>query len=117
MIFMLLTAELEHHAKVHHQVAIRAADAALSEDKIVAKNGIESSSIRFNRRIIVEYVGHLLIAVAQGPDAFEREYANCMDELWKFRQKKRPGRSFPRIAKSPNSKWKRNTYNTKKKAA
>ena len=117
MIFMLLTAELEHQAEVHHQVAIRAADLAISENRVVAKNGIESSTIRFNSRLIAECVGHLLIAVAQGPAAYGKEYFNCMNKLWKFRQKKRPGRSFIRIAKSPNSKWKRTTYNTKKKAA
>ena len=117
MIFMLLTAELEHQAKVHHQAAISAADAANRADQAVSKNGIDSSTILFNRRLIAECVGHLLIATAHGPDAFEKEYADCMNELWKFRQRKRPGRSFPRIAKSPNSKWKRNTYNTKKKAA
>lgn len=117
MIFMLLTAELEHQAKVHHQVAIRAADVAISDNRMVSKNGIESSTIRFNRRLLAECVGYLLIAVAQGPVAYDKEYANCMNELWKFRQKKRPGRSFPRIAKSPNSKWKRTTYNTKKRSA
>ena len=117
MIFMLLTAELEHQEKIHHQVAIRAADAVTSEDRVVAKNGIESSTIRFNRRLIAECVGHLLIAVAQGPAAYEKEYANCMNELWKFQQKKRPGRSYLGIAKSSNPKWKRTTYNTKKKAA
>ena len=83
MIFMLLTAELEHQEKIHHQVAINAAD-AIKEDRVVAKNGIESSTIRFNRRLIAECVGHLLIAVAQGPDANKKEYANCMNELWKF---------------------------------
>ena len=117
MIFMLLTAELEHQTKIHHHVAISAADAASRADQAVPKNSINSSTIRFNRRLISECVGHLLIAAAHGPDAFEKEYANCMNELWNFRQKKRPGRSFPRIAKSPNAKWKRTTYNTKKKAA
>ena len=55
MIFMLLTAELEHQEKIHHQVAINAAD-AIREDRVVAKNGIESSTIRFNRRLIAECV-------------------------------------------------------------
>ena len=117
MIFMLLTAELEHQAKIYHQEAIIADDAAISADQAVAHNGIKSSAIRFNRRLIAECVGHLLIAAAQGTSVFDGEYASCMNELWKFRQKKRPGRSFPRIAKSPNSKWKRTTYNTKKSTA
>ena len=117
MIFMLLTAELEHQAKVHHQAAIANAGATIAADQPVVSNGVNSSAIRFNRRLIAECVGHLLIAATHGDAAFNAEYANCMHELWKFRQKKRPGRSFPRIAKSPNSKWKRTTYNTKKKPA
>ena len=117
MIYMLLTAELKHQTKVHHQVAINAADADNRADQAAPKNGINSSTIRFNRRLVAECVGHLLIAAAQGPDSFKKEYADCMKELWTFRQKKRPGRTFPRIAKSPNSKWKRTTYNTKKRSA
>ncbi len=121
MIFMLLTAELEHQANVHHHAAITAANAAITAANAATTTGQplvsnqpHSSMIRFNRRLIAECVGHLLIAATRGKAAFDAEYTNCMHELWKFRQKKRPGRTFPRIAKSPNSKWTRNTYNTKK---
>jgi hypothetical protein len=121
MIFMLLTAELEHQAKVHHHAAITAANAAaaaakatITTEQPIVRNHVNSSAIRFNRRLIAECVGHLLIAATHGSAAFDAEYTNCMHELWKFRQKKRPGRTFPRIAKSPNSKWTKNTYNTKK---
>lgn len=117
MIFMLLTAELEHQTKIHHETAIAEANAnaALATEADASNSGITSSVIRFNRRLIAECVGHLLIAAAHGTAAFDAEFFACMHELWKFRQKKRPGRSFPRIAKSPNSKWKRTTYNTKPK--
>ena len=77
---MLLTAELEHQAKVHHQVAISAADAAKSGDQAIPKNDIDSSTLRFNRRLIAECIGHLLVAADHGPAAFEREYAGCMKD-------------------------------------
>lgn len=107
MIFMLLTAEVEHQARIHHAVAMKKAPAG----------GAEEPEIRFNRRQIAECVGHLLIAASNGTAAIEREYTNCLAALWRFRQKRRPGRTFERIAKSPNSKWKRTTYNTKGKPA
>lgn len=105
MIFMLLSAELEHQARVHHEVAM----------KEVPAGGVKEPEIRFNRRQIADCVGHLLIAAATGGAAVEDEFRQCMKDLWRFRQKRRPGRSFERIAKSPNSKWKRTTYNTGKK--
>ena len=102
MIFMLLSAELEHQAR-----AVHASEIAESKD---ADNG----EIRFNRKVIAESVAHLLTAAANGKAAVDAEFEYCMKEIWKFRQRVRPGRSFPRVAKSPNSKWKRTTYNTKK---
>jgi hypothetical protein len=105
MIFMLLTAELEHQARVHHAVAMAE----------TAAGGTEEPEIRFNRRQIAECVGHLLVAAANGPASVDAEYTDCLAALWRFRQKRRPGRSFERIAKSPNSKWKRTTYNTSRK--
>lgn len=104
MIFMLLTAELEHQARVHHNV----------QTKEHPKGAAEEPEIRFNRKQIGECIGYLLIAAAKGPDELLAEYTYCMNTLWRFRQKRRPGRKFERIAKSPNSKWKRTTYNTKK---
>jgi hypothetical protein len=105
MIFMMLSAELEHQARVHHEVAM----------KEVPAGGVEIPEIRFNRRQIAECVANLLIAAAAGAKAIETEYDTCMKYIWRFRQKRRPGRAFERTAKSPNAKWKRTTYNTRKK--
>jgi hypothetical protein len=102
MIFMLLTAELEHQAKTKHA------------EEMTKEEAKAPSTIRFNRKIIAESVVYLMIASANGPAAVQEEYDRCMKEIWRFRQKVRPGRSFPRIAKSPNAKWKRTTFNTKK---
>ena len=58
--------------------------------------------------------GPLLIAAANGPEDLEKEFTYSMRMLWRYRQKRKPGRKFDRIARSPNSKWKRTTYNTTK---
>ena len=68
MIFMLLTAELEHQARVHHAVALKETPAG----------GTEEPEIRFNRRQIAECVGHLLIAAANGTAAIDKEYTDCL---------------------------------------
>jgi len=104
MIFMLLTAELEAKAKEHHHVLMTQR----------RENGPEEPEILFNRRQIGECVGYLLIAASKGPATVAKEFIVCMESLWRFRQKRKPGRTFPRQAKSANSKWKRTTYNTNK---
>jgi Transposase DDE domain len=126
MLFMLLSAELEHQAHTHHQTNLSISTATpttppTSQHASTAKttsesptSAIQTPPIRFNRRVIAECIGYLLIAAAQGNEEFEREYQESMRKIWVFRQRKRPGRTFPRTAKSPNSKWKRTTYNTKK---
>jgi len=105
MIFMVLTAELEHQARMHHDVEMKKIPAGVAEEP----------EYRFNRKLIAECVGYLLIAAASGARAVEAEYIRCMKTIWKFRQKRKPGRKFQRVAKSANSKWKRTTYNTKGK--
>jgi len=105
MIFMVLTAELEHQARMYHDVAMKEIPAGV----------VQEPNIRFNRKLIAECVGYLLIAAAVGSKSVEAEYIRCMKTLWRFRQKKKPGRKFERIAKSANSKWKRTTYNTREK--
>ena len=102
MIFMVLTAEMDHQAKKVHASGIMIEEVE------------KGSEIRFNRKVIAESVVYLMVASANGPAAIREEYDRCMREIWKFRQKVRPGRSFPRVAKSPNAKWKRTTFNTKK---
>lgn len=107
MTFMLLTAELECIARNHHEI----------EKKECPEDAPQEPSIRWNRRRIAEYVGYMLAAASQSEDALKEEFDYAMRMLWRHRQKRRPGRKFPRVAKSANSKWKRNTYNTRKKRA
>lgn len=106
MIFMQLTAELEAQALDYHDVEMK---------KVAHENNPTVPEIRFNRRYLCVCVGYLMVAASEGQEKFDDMYAHAMKQLWRSRQKKKPGRRFPRIAKSPNSKWKRSTYNTKTK--
>jgi hypothetical protein len=107
MTFMLLTAELECIARKHHEI----------EMKDAPEGAPQEPAIRWNRKRIAEYVGYILAAASQGENALKSEFDYAMRMLWRHRQKRRPGRKFQRIAKSANSKWKRNTYNTDKNGA
>ena len=104
MLFMLLTGEMEAQARGYHQV-----------DLVETSTGdIKEPEYRFNRKIIASTVAYLLVAAAEGPDAIKAEFEYCMKRLWRYRQKRKPGRKFPRAAKDPNSKYKKSTYNANK---
>jgi len=107
MIFMQLTAELEAQALDYHDVETK------NETEVYHPTVPE---IRFNRRYLCVCVGYLMAAAAEGPERLTEMYEYAMSQLWRYRQKRKPGQTFERIAKSPNSKWKRSTYNTKAKA-
>lgn len=106
MIFMQLTAELEAQALEHHDVEM---------EKSENDHGIIKPEFRFNRRYLCVCVGYLMAAAAEGPAKLAEMYGHAMSQLWRYRQRRKPGRMFERKAKSPNSKWKRSTYNTKAK--
>jgi hypothetical protein len=93
MIFMQLTAELEAQALDYHDVEMQ------KHDK---ENHPTVPEIRFNRRCLCVCVGYLMVAAAEGQLKFDEMYDYAMRQLWRYRQKKKSGRTFPRIAKSPN---------------
>jgi len=104
MLFMLLTAEIEAQARRYHEVPmIDTSDQGPSEPEF-----------RFNRKIIATTVAYLLAAACEGPDSIKNEFDYSMKRLWRYRQRRRPGRKFERIAKDPNSKYKKSTYNASK---
>jgi hypothetical protein len=94
MIYMVLTAELEHQARKYHNVEMKEISAGL----------VEEPEIRFNLRLNAKCVGYLLIAAAAGAKVVEVEFIPCMKTIWRLRQKRKPGRKFERVAKSANSK-------------
>jgi hypothetical protein len=105
MIFMLLTAELEAQARGYHDI----------QSKETSPDGPREPEYRFNRKQIAVSVGYILAAAVDGPEAVAAEYAYCMKQLWRYRQRRRPGRKFNRVAKDPNSKYKKTTRNTRSK--
>jgi hypothetical protein len=83
--------------------------------KSVTENHPLVPEFRFNPRYLCVCVGYLMAAAAEDPAKLAEMYDYAMSQLWRYRQRRRPGRTFESIAKSPNSKWKRSTYNTKAK--
>ena len=104
MLFMLLTGEMEAQARGYHQV----------EMIEQSPDGVCEPEYRFNRKIIATTVAYLLVAATKGPEAIQEEFEYSMKRLWRFRQRRRPGRKFERKAKDPNSKYKKSTYNANK---
>jgi len=88
----------------------------VAKEESLTGNHPQVPEFRFNRRYLCVCVGYLMATAAEGPEKFTEMYEYAMSQLWRYRQRRKPGRTFERIAKSPNSKWKRSTYNTKAKA-
>jgi len=110
MTFMLLSAEMESQARGFHNLEPQAKDHAASPQ------APQEPEFRFNRRQIAESIMYILAAGLKGPEAVQKEVAYCMKQFWRYRQRRRPGRSFDRSAKDPNSKYKKTTYNANKNA-
>ena len=104
MVYMTLAAELELQAYRHHNINL------VSEKD----NDIFVAEVRFNRKHISQCLNKLLVASSKDQKTFERTYQTCMHMLWRYRQKRRPGRMFKRKARSSNAKFRNTTRNTKK---
>lgn len=90
-IFLALTARLEAVARDH------AAHLALKD----AQPPFDPSEIRFNRLMISDTVIMLLRAAARSPEHAIEIFPVLIDSIWKSRSRKRPGRAFPRVRKTP----------------
>jgi len=100
MIFQLLVSELEAQARVTHQRPQASAPAAGT-----AAITVQRDSVRFNRRIVADCVCNLMFTAASGKDVAEAfDYA--LFRIWRYRQRVKPGRSFPRQRKSAPRGWK-----------
>lgn len=95
MTFLYLVAELE--VDLREKVIARIATGDEPPD---AATNIPYT---FNRLLISDMSINLLMLAATHPDQIEREWSICVDTLWRGRARKRPGRSYQRIAKSPRS--------------
>jgi len=70
-----------------------------------------TSEIRFNRLMVADSCARLLFTALAQPDLLAKTYDEEIKRLWRFKTKARPGRTFPRIAKNPNSPWRRGKAN------
>jgi hypothetical protein len=56
---------------------------------------------RFNRLLMADITKTLLCLAIKDPQAIEREWQYSLATLWANRERIRPGRSYPRLCKSP----------------
>jgi hypothetical protein len=100
MIFLLLASELEAQVRLKHQ---ESQPALVSEE--TQETTLQEPEIRFNRRIVADCTVNLIIAAADGRD-LKKELNYAFFRIWRYKQKPRPGRSFPRERKSAPRGWK-----------
>lgn len=96
MVFQLLASELQARAERHHGVESPARPQPRAADP----------PIRFNRILVADWVVALIKAGAVSDKEVRKTFDEAMDDLWRYRQKPRPGRSFPRERKSSTRGWK-----------
>jgi hypothetical protein len=119
MIFHLLASDLEwrvrHHPDLGPEPAqtpdLRQSPASDPPDTPPTVAQFEKSEVRFNRRLVADACGKLLFAALTDPETIPKIYEKVIKSLWRFKTKARPGRSYPRVAKNPNSPWRRGKAN------
>jgi len=62
---------------------------------------------RFNRLLMADITKNLLCLAIKDPQAIEREWHYALATLWANRDRVRPGRSYPRLCKSPRGRRRR----------
>lgn len=67
---------------------------------------MQTTTLRFNRRIIADSALNLIRVAILGQD-IEAEFSKALKRIWRYRQRVRPGRSFPRTRKSAPLGWKK----------
>jgi hypothetical protein len=98
-LFMLMESELEGRARAFHAQQLEA-------ETVATASGLhQATDIRFNRLLLGDWVGYLLIAAPRGRRALAVKFKEAMSSLWRARMRYRPNRSFPRETKSPHGKW------------
>jgi len=99
MLFQLLSSELEAQARVHHHATVPPQEPAGEPSQL------RRPELRFNRRIVADCAVRLLYAAANGDAKLKAVFKESLFHIWRYRQKFRPGRSFPRVRKSPARGW------------
>jgi hypothetical protein len=104
MVFQLLSSELAARVEHHHKLTLT--PSGLRAGKGQPPPLVQQLPIRFNRRIVADCVVDLLRAGAKSAAELRRVFKICLFTIWRYRQKPRPGRSFPRERKSTARGWK-----------
>lgn len=91
MVFQLLASEVQARAEKEFAIGAHAPP--------------DDPPIRFNRQIVADCTAKLILAGLKGKAEVERVFENAMFELWRYRQRVRPGRSFARERKSSLPGW------------
>jgi len=114
MIFFVLCAEVDATARetladqftpapIEQPTAVKALGTPADSHEPIAK--LEIYPVRFNRVQIAEYAIYLLgYCLANDREQLNECFHTAIRDIWRYRSKPRPGRSFPRVAKSPNAK-------------
>jgi hypothetical protein len=100
MTFMLLTSEMEAQARGYHKL----------EPKALRVEAPAEPEYRFNRKQIAESITSILAAGLEGTEAVRKEVEYCFKQYWRYKQKRRPGRSFKRAAKTAHAKYRRTQW-------
>lgn len=113
MLYALLESEIELNALARHADANGPAVVKTARPRGNADGSLTATTpirvarhpYRFCRRIVSDFVIYLMIAAIEDPTRLPAVFERALDSLWRYRQRVRPNRSFPRVAKSPASRW------------
>lgn len=111
MLYALLESEIELNALARHAAANSPAVVKTTSPEtdgsmaVTTPVHVANHPYRFCRRIISDFVIYLMTAAIEDPTRLPAVFERALDSLWRYRQRVRPNRSFPRVAKSPASRW------------
>jgi hypothetical protein len=112
MLFALLESEIELNALARHPDSTEPAVMPIAPPAPHADSNSATAPVRvmrhpyrFCRRIVADFVIYLMVAAIEDPARIPSVFERALDSLWRYRQRVRPNRSFPRVAKSPASRW------------
>lgn len=106
MIFLLLAGELEAQVRCAAPENQPSAEPTPTPTQQPQPASLLTPTIRFNRRIVASCAIDLIYA-AMARKSIRAEFEDAMFRIWRYRQKVRPRRSFPRQRKSAPRGWKR----------
>jgi hypothetical protein len=114
MLYALLESEVELRAIVRYADSSQvpppkpptvAGGGPAPSDPLTTSVRVTTHPYRFCRRLIADYVVRIMVAAINDPHKVPLIFETAMDCLWRYREKQRATRSFPRVAKSPLSRW------------